>query len=33
VVDDSNAPSITVIADQDGNRGCICVDASAVKKE
>ncbi len=25
VVDDSNAPSLTVIADQDGNRGVICV--------
>lgn len=25
VVDDSNAPSLTVIADQDGNRAIICV--------
>ncbi|MGA9747903.1 MAG: VOC family protein [Nocardioides sp.] len=25
VVDDSNAPSLTVIADQDGNRGVLCV--------
>ncbi|QFG68709.1 4a-hydroxytetrahydrobiopterin dehydratase [Ornithinimicrobium pratense] len=29
VVDDSNAPSHTVIADQDGNRGVVCVDVSA----
>ena len=33
VVDDSNAPGLTVIADQDGNRGVLCVDASAVKAE
>lgn len=32
VVDDSDAPSLTVIADQDGNRGVICVDASAAAK-
>ena len=32
VVDDSDAPSLTVIADQDGNRGVICVDASATKQ-
>lgn len=25
VVDDSDAPSLTVIADQDGNRGVVCV--------
>ena len=31
VVDDSNAPSLTVIADQDGNEGVLCVDVSAVK--
>lgn len=31
VVDDSNAPSLTVIADQDGNEGVLCVDTSAVK--
>ena len=31
VVDDSNAPSLTVIADQDGNRGVVCVDVSAAK--
>ncbi len=29
VVDDSNAPSLTVIADQDGNEGVVCVDTSA----
>ncbi|BDZ53081.1 4a-hydroxytetrahydrobiopterin dehydratase [Agromyces marinus] len=29
IVDDSEAPSLTVIADQDGNTGVICVDASA----
>ncbi len=29
VVDASNAPSLTVIADQDGNKGVICVDTSA----
>jgi 4a-hydroxytetrahydrobiopterin dehydratase len=33
VVDDSNAPSLTVIADQDGNQGVVCVDASAAKEE
>lgn len=32
VVDDSNAPSLTVIADQDGNRGVVCVDLSAAKQ-
>jgi 4a-hydroxytetrahydrobiopterin dehydratase len=32
VVDDSDAPSMTVIADQDGNTGVVCVDASAAKK-
>jgi 4a-hydroxytetrahydrobiopterin dehydratase len=29
VVDDSSAPSLTVIADQDGNKGIVCVDVSA----
>lgn len=24
IVDDSDAPSFTVIADQDGNRACVC---------
>ena len=32
VVDDSNAPSLTVIADQDGNTGIVCVDASAARR-
>jgi 4a-hydroxytetrahydrobiopterin dehydratase len=32
VVDDSNAPSLTVIADQDGNRGVLCADASAARQ-
>lgn len=32
VVDDSEAPSLTVIADQDGNRGVVCVDASAARQ-
>jgi 4a-hydroxytetrahydrobiopterin dehydratase len=32
VVDDSNAPSLTVVADQDGNTGVVCVDVSAAKK-
>jgi 4a-hydroxytetrahydrobiopterin dehydratase len=29
IADDSNAPSVTVIADQDGNKGVLCVDMSA----
>ena len=33
VVDDSDAPSLTVIADQDGNTGIVCVDVSAAKKD
>ncbi|MGW9630972.1 VOC family protein [Agromyces sp. NPDC055520] len=32
VVDDSNAPSLTVIADQDGNEGVVCVDLAAATK-
>lgn len=32
VVDDSQGPWLFVIADQDGNRGTICVDGSAAKK-
>lgn len=32
VVDDSDAPSLTVIADQDGNKGVGCVDVSAATK-
>lgn len=33
VIDDTNAPSQTVIADHDGNKGVICVDVSAAKKD
>jgi 4a-hydroxytetrahydrobiopterin dehydratase len=33
IVDDSGAPALTVIADQDGNRGVLCVDTSAAKKD
>ncbi|GAB3824820.1 4a-hydroxytetrahydrobiopterin dehydratase [Kribbella italica] len=33
IVDDSNAPAQTVIADQDGNRGVVCFDASAAKQD
>jgi len=33
VVDESNAPSLTVIADQDGNQGIVCADVSAAKKD
>ncbi|NEE04387.1 VOC family protein [Phytoactinopolyspora halotolerans] len=33
VVDNSDAPSLTVIADQDGNEGIVCVDVSAAKKD
>lgn len=33
VVDDSEAPSLTVIADQDGNTGVVCVDAAAATKD
>jgi 4a-hydroxytetrahydrobiopterin dehydratase len=29
VADDSGAPGCTVFADQDGNRGALCVDTSA----
>ena len=32
VVDDSNAPSLTVIADQDGNKGIVCIDGSAADR-
>jgi 4a-hydroxytetrahydrobiopterin dehydratase len=32
VVDDSNAPGLTVIADQEGNTGVVCADVSAVRK-
>lgn len=33
VVDDSNAPSLTVIADQDGNTGILCVEMWGVKTD
>jgi len=33
IVDDSKAPVLTVIADQEGNTGVLCVDASAAKKD
>lgn len=32
VVDDSDSPSLTVIADHDGNHGVVCVDLSAAKQ-
>ena len=32
VVDDNDAPALTVIADQDGNQGVVCVDVSAAAK-
>ncbi|MFC6287127.1 4a-hydroxytetrahydrobiopterin dehydratase [Nocardioides sp. GCM10027113] len=32
VVDDSEAPSLTVIADQDGNRAVVCADVSTAGK-
>lgn len=33
VVDDKSAPSLTVVADHDGNRGIVCVDASAAMRD
>lgn len=33
VVDDSKAPWLTVIADQEGNHGVVCVDPSAAKQQ
>ena len=33
VVDDSAAPALTVVADQDGNRGVVCIDAAAAAKD
>jgi 4a-hydroxytetrahydrobiopterin dehydratase len=33
VVDDSQAPGLIVVADQDGNKGVLCVDLSAAKKD
>ncbi len=32
VVDDSNAPSLTVIADQDGNKATVCVALAAAQE-
>jgi 4a-hydroxytetrahydrobiopterin dehydratase len=32
VVDDSQAPSFTVIADQDGNKACVCTTLPAAQK-
>jgi 4a-hydroxytetrahydrobiopterin dehydratase len=31
VVDDARSPGLTVVADQDGNRGVVCVDTAAVR--
>ena len=33
VVDDSGAPGLTVVADQDGNTGVVCVDVFAAAKD
>ena len=33
VVDDSQAPSFTIIADQDGNKACVCTTLPATKRE
>ncbi len=33
VVDDSESPGLTVIADQDGNRGVLCVDVNAARQD
>lgn len=32
IADDSNAPGLSLIADRNGNKGIVCVDTSAVKK-
>jgi 4a-hydroxytetrahydrobiopterin dehydratase len=32
VVDDSDAPSLTVVADQDGNTAVVCIDAAAASR-
>lgn len=32
IADDSEAPALTVIADQDGNRGIVCVDTAAAQQ-
>ncbi|GAA2746729.1 hypothetical protein GCM10009868_33320 [Terrabacter aerolatus] len=31
IVDDSDAPPLTVVADQDGNTGVVCADMSAAR--
>lgn len=33
IANDTNSPSLTVIADQAGNTGVLCVDTSAVTSE
>lgn len=33
VVDDSESPGLTVLADQDGNRGVLCADVSAASSQ
>ncbi len=33
VVDDTQSPGLTVIADQDGNKGVLCADVSAVRQD
>jgi 4a-hydroxytetrahydrobiopterin dehydratase len=33
IVDDTQAPGLVVLADQEGNRGVICVDTSAVQPD
>ena len=33
IIDDSDAPSLTVIADQDGNKGVLCVAQPSAKKD
>ena len=33
VVDDTDAPGLTVVADQEGNRGVICADTSAAPQD
>jgi 4a-hydroxytetrahydrobiopterin dehydratase len=33
IVDDSDSPALTVIADQEGNQGVVCVDLSAVRRD
>jgi 4a-hydroxytetrahydrobiopterin dehydratase len=32
IVDDSQAPSYTVIADQDGNKACVCTPLPPVQE-